>query len=112
MMTALVGLVLAMGTEGAWACPSEVAGATVALEDAIQIRQAAYDKVHHTDWAYRLAIGDRDQVLAEQEQADVQLKAAREAVRQTRRSLREIEGRYTAEERSCTVADLEAAKAT
>jgi hypothetical protein len=111
MMTAWVGLVLGLGTQTAEACPSEVAGATVALEEARQIRQAARDKVHDTDWAFRMATEDRDLVLAEQDQASEQLKSAREAVRQSRRSLREVEGQYTAGER-CTPADLDAAKAS
>jgi hypothetical protein len=110
MMTTLVGLVLGVGTETAWACPTDVAGATVTLEEARQIRQVAYDKVHDTDWAYKLALGERDQVLAEQADAVEQLKAARQAVRESRRALREVEGQYTAEERDCTTAELDAAK--
>src|SRR5262245_2201686 len=85
MMTLLVAM-----ANPAFACPDDVAEASATVVDLRAAHKAARDAVQGTDWETKLALDDRDEVLADQAAATEALKAARVALRDAKRHLREV----------------------
>jgi hypothetical protein len=67
--------------------------AAVTLETARADFKAAHSRVNDTEWQYRLAIEDRDTVLADRDDAYADLRAARSALRDAKKGNKEAEQR-------------------
>lgn len=94
-------LLVTLLAPSAEACPTEVATALQSLTVAKTERVEAYHRFHETDWNYKMATEDRDQVLAQRSDALDELRDSRHELKDAKVAVRNLKDLYPPDQMIC-----------